>query len=231
MQELNKNLESIQRRIEQAIDQYHRRAEDIRLIWVSKTHPLEAVKKAQAIGACQFGENKVQEAVDKFSQKPEGVELHLIGPLQSNKMRKAVSVADWIHTLDRLDKIERLNRICGEEKKRIKVLFQINTSSELSKSGIPLSEAQTFLKALPVCEHLIYKGLMTIPAIGEEDSCRREFKALRILLEEFAGKDERFEEFSELSMGMSDDFEWAIAEGATLIRVGTALFGKRDYSL
>jgi PLP dependent protein len=225
---LTKNLEIINQKIRNSCAASQREIADVRLIWVSKTKSKELVDAAIIAGAKDFGENRVQEALEKFSPAPKETNLHIIGPIQNNKMRKAVQVANWIHTLDSYEKLDRLNNICAQEGKTLNVLFQINTSGEDTKNGIPLLDASNFLKSVPTLSNLLYCGLMTIGKNTVDiEECRNEFRQLRNLRDDFFNLDTRFTSFRELSMGMSHDMEIAIEEGATMIRVGSALFGNR----
>jgi len=228
--ELKENGQAIRQRIDDACRENGRDPQDVKLIWVSKTKPIEDVEAAWAAGARDFGENRVQEAVDKFSGEPRpDTELHIIGPVQSNKMRQAVQRAQWIHSVSRLKDVNRLQRICEEENRTLKVLFQVNTSGEESKSGIPQENAREFFELLPECPNLLYCGLMTIgPFTGNPADARPGFQYLRELRQELLDSQEKkFAGMQHLSMGMTDDLEIAVAEGATMVRVGTALFGAR----
>ncbi|MGL1933705.1 MAG: YggS family pyridoxal phosphate-dependent enzyme [Fibrobacterales bacterium] len=226
---LTKNFTEIDARITRAAQNADRSPSEITLIWVSKRKGVDMVTAAAQAGAIHFGENRIQEAIDKFTTPPEGSILHIIGPVQKNKMRKAVSVGKWIHTLSSLEDLERLNNICIEENTQMNVLIQINTSEEESKSGVPHEKAESFLNSLPIHSNLLYCGLMTIGKnSGIPEDSRSEFKFLRTLRDTFNNRDERFRSFTELSMGMTDDMHIAIEEGATMIRIGTALFGARD---
>ena len=231
MSKLIQNLQQIQSRISQACSDANRPESDVQLIWVSKNNPIEAVIEARKVGATHFGENRVQEALTKFEEKPNDETLHIIGPVQSNKLRKAVQISNWIHTIDSISKLQKLQRICEEEGKDLNVLFQVNTSGESTKNGIPKKELEDFLKSVQVNSNLKYRGLMAIPSASVEEEVRAEFAFLNKVLNSFKGSSEVFADFDQLSMGMSGDLEWAIAEGATFIRVGTALFGQRDYSI
>lgn len=228
--ELQNHAHQVQTRIALACEQTGRQVEDVRLIWVSKTKPLEDVEAACVAGARDFGENKVQEGLEKFSVSRPGVELHLIGPVQSNKLRKAAGIAQWIHSISDLRALQKLNQVCQELDKDLKILFQINTSQEFSKSGLSMENAKDFLMGLPALERLHYRGLMTIGVhSGEPEDSRAGFAWLRELRDHLSATGHApFQNFTELSMGMTDDLEVAIAEGATMIRVGTALFGQRQ---
>jgi PLP dependent protein len=217
--------------IKQACEKVGRDPADVQIIWVSKTHPISAVQAAYQAGARVFGENKVQEAVQKFSDPLPQAQLHIIGPVQSNKMRKAVQTAQVIQTVSRYKDLERLQHICEEEGKSIQVLIQVNTSREASKSGVAMEEIRDFLKNIPSHSNLLYSGLMTIGVhSGDPEHSRSGFSFLKGIRDEFLGSNDKFKSFTELSMGMTGDLHIAVEEGATMVRIGTALFGVRDYS-
>lgn len=229
---LAERLAGVRRRIGRAAAQAGRDPSGIRLVAVSKTHPPEAVREALDAGVRVFGENKVQEALEKIpAVGREGAEWHLIGHLQKNKARKAVRGFDLIHTLDSVALAERLERICAEEERaELPVLVQVDLADEESKFGIKeknLPELTGFLRG---CRHLKFRGLMIIPPFLEDpEEVRPYFRRLRELRDELAADGAFGETPGELSMGMSHDFETAVGEGATLIRVGTAIFGRRNY--
>ena len=230
VQELAANALHVQERIETACVQCGRRKEDVRLIWVSKTHPIEDIEAAVCAGATDFGENKLQESLEKFSIPRPGITVHLIGPVQSNKWRKAVGVADWIHSAGSLDELLKYNMLSAELGKKLNVLIQVNTSGEPSKSGLCMDNADDFLRSLPDFSHLHLRGLMTIGKnTGVAEDSREGFAWLRGLRDHIRKPDGAFAAFTELSMGMTDDLEIAIAEGSTMVRVGSAIFGKRMY--
>jgi pyridoxal phosphate enzyme (YggS family) len=220
---LLENLAEVRRRIAEAAERAGRDPAEIKLIAVSKTHPSEILRDAIAAGAGVFGENKVQEAESKIKEiGREKVEWHLIGHLQSNKARKAVQLFDLIHTLDSVELAERLERICNEENREsLSVLIQIDLAGESTKNGISQGEAVNLIEALRSYRHLKLSGLMIIPPYFEDvEKVRPFFRRLREI------RDERLPG-GELSMGMSHDFQTAVEEGATLVRVGTAIFGER----
>ncbi len=224
------NAALVRERIARACARAGRDPASVALVWVSKTKPAEAVRAAYGAGARDFGENRVQELVAKFSDPLPGVTRHLIGPLQSNKARKAVALADVIHTVASIDLVRRLDALAAEADRTLKILFQVNVSGEATKSGLSPAELPAFLAALPESGRLLYSGLMTIgPNTGNPEDARGPFRTLRALRDDVLGSDARFSRFVELSMGMTDDLEVAVEEGATLVRVGTALFGARDY--
>ena len=221
---LRENLAAIEKRIELAAQKSGRNANEIKLIAVSKTHGSEVLREAQRAGATAFGENKVQEAEGKIlALGKENLEWHLIGHLQANKARKAVRLFDVIHTLDSIELADRLDRICQEEERlELAVLAQIDLANEQTKSGVPENDLPELIKRVQKCECLRLKGLMILPPFFEDaENARPFFQRLREIRD-------RLVPGGELSMGMSHDFEIAIEEGATLVRVGTAIFGERN---
>ena len=213
------SLASITTRIDAAAAKAGRAASDITLIAVSKVQPPERVRAALEAGHRAFGENKVQEAQGKwpdFRAEFDGVELHLIGPLQSNKARAAMQLADAIHTLDRPKLARTMARIAQEEGRCPPLFVQVNTGEEEQKAGVPPREADAFIAEARSLD-LPVVGLMCIPPVDEEAALHF---ALLAKIAERNG-------LSGLSMGMSDDFETAIALGATHVRIGSALFGER----
>lgn len=223
---LAQRLEKIRFEIAQAAGKAGRKSEEVKLVAVSKTHPVAAIEEAIAAGARIFGENKVQEAegkIDKIGR--EKAECHLIGHLQSNKSRKAVKLFDVIHSIDSLELAQRLERICEEEERaELKVLVQIDLAKEATKNGIDENDLNDLIEFLHGCEHLKFEGLMIVPPFFEDsEKVRPFFRRLREIRDEVCPG-------GELSMGMSHDFTVAIEEGATMIRIGTAIFGEREYS-
>ncbi len=222
--DLRGNTAEIKERIERAARKVGRDSREIKLIAVSKTHPIEVLQSAIESDIRVFGENKVQEAEDKIGVLGrENLEWHLIGHLQSNKARKAVQLFDVIHTLDSIELAARLERICLEENRaKLSVLVQVDLASEATKNGVKETDLSPLIEFLNTCAHLKFDGLMTIPPYFDDvEIVRPYFKRLREIRNEFLPK-------GELSMGMSHDFETAIEEGATLVRVGTAIFGARE---
>jgi pyridoxal phosphate enzyme (YggS family) len=223
---LQENLAQIRSRIASAAARAGRDSGEIKLVVVSKTHPAETIREAIAAGQTIFGENKVQEAEGKIEEiGREAAEWHLIGHLQSNKARRAVQLFDVIHSIDSVELARRLERICREEgRPELPVLIQVDLARVETKSGVAeddLPELAGFLKG---CERLKFTGLMILPPYFEDpEAARPYFKRLREL------RDSLLDGKGELSMGMSHDFEVAIEEGATIVRVGTAIFGEREY--
>lgn len=225
--DLRANLESVRAKIRDAASRAGRSADEIKLVAVSKTHPASTIADAISAGATVFGENKVQEGEGKIIEiGRDNAEWHLIGHLQSNKARRAVQLFDVIHSIDSIELATRLERICIEEDRpTLSVLAQVDLAGEKTKSGIPESELPELATYLRSCERLKFDGLMILPPYFENaDDVRPFFRRLRAI------RDEMFPEGQgELSMGMSHDFEIAIEEGATVVRVGTAIFGEREF--
>ena len=231
------NLMQVRTRIELAALAAKREPEEIELLAVSKTFPAAAVEEAMHAGQSAFGENYVQEAVEKIEKLAKlrpWLNWHFIGPLQSNKTREVAQHFDWVHSVDRLKIAERLSAQRGEfpDLPPLMVCVQINVSEEESKSGISLVEVEELCNAITSLPNLVLRGLMAIPAPNPDPVLQRQaFAAVqdcfkRIQASHFTELGYQF--FDTLSMGMSDDLEAAIAEGSTLVRVGTAIFGKRD---
>jgi PLP dependent protein len=225
METLAQRLAEIRGQIARAAEKANRSADEIKLVAVSKTHSPETVREALAAGARAFGENKVQEAEGKIAEiGREKAEWHLIGHLQSNKARKAVRLFDVIHTLDSVELAERLERICEEEDRaELSVLVQIDLAKEATKNGIEEKDLPALVEFLRGCRHLKFDGLMIVPPYFEDlEKVRPFFRRLREIRDAVCPG-------GALSMGMSHDFPVAIEEGATVIRVGTAIFGERSY--
>ena len=206
-----------------------RSPEEIKLIAVSKTHPSELIAEAFQAGQVRFGENRVQEASEKLErlQNP-GIEWHLIGHLQKNKARFCPGRFDWIHSVDSQELLELLEKQCALQSQPIQILLQANLSQENSKSGVSdYDNLCRLLEKAQDCQWLSCRGLMTMAAATDDaNEIRRTFAQLRTWLEKLRNEF-TLTTFTELSMGMSSDYRIAIAEGATMIRLGTALFGER----
>ena len=232
-EEIPERLARVRERVARAAERAGRGPDEIRLIAVSKTVDSSVVQLAADSGVRDLGENRVQEAAGKAQKvKADGLRWHLIGHLQSNKARQAVSVFDVIHTVDTVDLARRLDRIAGEEGKRPIVLIQVDLAHEPTKSGVDEPELPAIVGALDWAENLDFRGLMTMPPFfAEPEQGRGYFKRLREILANLNRGRAPQRLLTELSMGMSHDFEVAIEEGATMIRVGTAIFGPRDQLL
>ena len=224
------NLASIQERIGKAALRAGRDPTEIRLVAVSKTVSAESIQQAIAAGVTLLGENYVQEARNKIASIGKQVEWHFIGHLQSNKARYAVDLFSMIHSVDRLSLAEELDKEANKHGKIVPILIQVNISGEESKSGIDPHETLQLLERIAGLRHLSIQGLMTMPPWFEDpEDARPYFIALRKLREKLSREKIPGVALQELSMGMSGDFEVAIEEGATLMRIGTAIFGPRSY--
>jgi len=213
--------------IARAAERANRNPREIKLVAVSKTHPARVIREAIEAGARVFGENKVQEAEGKILEiGRERAEWHLIGHLQSNKARKAVRLFDVIHSLDSLELATRLERICEEEgRANLSVFVQVDLAKEATKNGVEEKDLSELVAFLSRARHLKFDGLMTLPPFYEDlEQVRPFFRRLREIRDLVCPG-------GELSMGMSHDFAVAIEEGATIIRVGTAIFGEREYKI
>ena len=220
LENLRQNLDAVRERVARAAERAGRRAQDVLLIGVSKTVTAERIRLGVEAGLTALGENRVQEAREKIKILGRPVPWHLIGHLQTNKVRDALELFDLIHSLDRLELAREIERRAGDPGHVVDTLLEVNVAGEPSKTGFAPDAVGPALEAIGGMTHLRVRGLMAIPPIVEraEDS-RGWFQALRRLAERHGLK--------ELSMGMSADFEVAIEEGATMVRVGTAIFGVR----
>ncbi|MFN2644349.1 MAG: YggS family pyridoxal phosphate-dependent enzyme [Burkholderiales bacterium] len=219
MTTISDNLQAVKARIGRAARAAGRDADAVKLLAVSKTHPAARIEEARSAGQFAFGENYVQEALEKMAALPE-LEWHLIGPLQSNKTRLAAEHFHWLQTLDREKVARRLAEQRPAQLPPLNVLIQVNVSGEGTKNGVGLNEILPLAKIVASLPRLRLRGLMALPDPGAPASRYRDVRAaFDALKREF--------DIDTLSMGMSDDLEVAIAEGATLVRVGTAIFGAR----
>jgi len=226
-----RHLDEVRQRIAKAAADASRDASSVTLLAVSKTFPAEDVRAAFNAGQCAFGENYVQEAVAKITGLADlrsEIEWHFIGPLQSNKTKVVAENFDWVHSVDRLKIAERLNEQRPEDLPRLSVCLQINVSGEDSKSGVAPGDALALAHRIAVLPRLRLRGLMAIPEpAGTLDEQRAPHRRLREIMDTLRSDGL---ELDTLSMGMSADIEAAVLEGATMVRIGTAIFGARDYS-
>jgi len=223
------NFRLIRERIRQAALEAGRDPASVRLVAVSKTKPAAAIAEAVGCGQHIFGENYVQELVAKAAELP-GISWHFIGNLQSNKVRQIAGLVDMIHSVDRISLAREIDRQWGELGRCCDVLIQVNISREATKGGTSCAELLHLVAEVAALPYLRIKGLMTMPPFFDDpEAARPYFRALRELAREVEAAGIDGVEMGELSMGMSGDFEAAIAEGATLVRVGSALFGEREY--
>ncbi|PWB50635.1 MAG: YggS family pyridoxal phosphate-dependent enzyme [Nitrosomonadales bacterium] len=223
-------LQAVKQRIESAALRAGRAPQDIRLLAVSKTFPAEAVREAFSAGQSAFGESYVQEAVGKIAALADlPLEWHFIGPLQSNKTRLVAGHFDWVHSVDRAKIAGRLSSARPAHLPPLQVCLEVNVSGEASKGGVAPQELEALAAHVSTLPRLQLRGLMAIPAATDDAALqRRQFRAVRELLEKLNRKNFRLDT---LSMGMSNDLEAAIAEGATIVRVGSAIFGARNSHL
>ena len=222
------NIDHVRSIIAEAALRVGRAPEEITLVAVSKTMPVELVRMAYNLGVTDFGENRVQEALPKIAAfHPQGVHWHMIGHLQSNKAAKVVGPFYCIHSVDSLHLTQALSRHAGEQGKRLSVLLQVNVSGEASKEGMSLAEAPELVRQVVALPHLDINGLMTIaPLVEDPEQVRPVFRALRLLREQLRAELPQCS-WQHLSMGMTDDYSVAIEEGATIVRIGRAIFGER----
>lgn len=224
-------LADVRSRLAAATQKSGRQPGEVRLIAISKTHPASIIRQACQLGATDFGENRVQEAEDKIAEiGRETVRWHLVGHLQANKARRAVGLFDVIHSLDTVDLARRLDRLCAEEgRTSLPVLIQVDLGHEETKSGVDESELTDMVESLGPLTHLKLIGLMTLPPFFDDpEQSRPFFRRLRKLRDELKQRGAFGDQAGELSMGMTHDFEVAIEEGATMVRIGTAIFGERQ---
>ncbi len=243
-EDIRERLAQVRQQITRAAARAGRRPEEISLIAVSKTFDSSTVQKAVDAGALDLGENRVQEAADKVglvkvgsdkvrsdkvrSDKGDHLRWHLIGHLQSNKARLAVRIFNVIHTIDSRELVARLDRIAGEEGRRLTALVQVDLAHEATKTGADETELPQIIEALDQARNLEVKGLMTLPPFFDSaEQTRPYFQRLRGICDELNRNRPAQRRLTELSMGMSHDFEVAIEEGATMVRVGSAIFGAR----
>jgi len=225
--DLKDSLSQVQNRIRKAAGSIRWDPQDIQLLAVSKTFPAENIQAAYALGLRDFGENRVQEALEKIPLLPPDTRWHLIGRLQSNKINKILGKFVLIHSIDSLELAQALSsRLSGLHQD---ILLEVNSSGESSKAGVAPSQAEEAAEAISRLPGLRLRGLMTVGPLTEDLSRQREaFKEMKGLFDRIREKPWAGGGFSILSMGMSGDLEVAIEEGSTLVRVGTALFGKRQ---
>ena len=224
-------LAQVRARIEAAASRSNRAVDEIKLIAVSKTHPADVVRQAIEAGITDLGENRVQEADSKIDEVGRDVaRWHLIGHLQSNKARRAVQLFDVIHSVDSVQLAQKLDRACADlQRAELPVFIQVDLAQEATKSGIDEQQLPALIESIRECENLRLAGLMTLPPFFDDAELTRPFFVkLRELRDEYKRRGAFGEAPGELSMGMTHDFEVAIEEGATMVRIGTAIFGERQ---
>ena len=229
MSQIAANLTIIEKRIANAASKAGRNAQDIKLIVVSKTVDTERIKQAIEAGATILGENYIQEARNKIKEIGQGARWDFIGHLQSNKAKYAVDLFEMIHSVDRLSLAQEINRVAEKKGKKVRILVQVNISGEETKSGINPQKVRTLIGEIASMRNLSLEGLMTMPPyFNDPENARPYFTALRELRATILKESTGDIILQELSMGMSGDFEVAIEEGSTMVRIGTAIFGERS---
>lgn len=229
--DIPRRLAEVRGRIADAAGRAGRNPADVRLIAVSKTHPLDAVRAAADAGQVDFGENKVQEALQKISQSTDTrLRWHLIGHLQSNKAKKAAAAVHAIHAIDSVELLNKVDQAAAVAGRTVDVLVQVDLALEETKFGAPEAEVPAIFAAAAGCTAARLTGLMLLPPLAENpEDARPWFARLRGVRERLRDAGVPADRLRELSMGMSHDFAVAIEEGATMVRVGTAIFGERHY--
>jgi pyridoxal phosphate enzyme (YggS family) len=220
----------VQSRIESACLRANRDPKEVLLLPVTKTHSTEEILQVYELGFRSFGENRVQELLKKWEVLPKDIEWHLIGHLQSNKAKYVAHFISMVHSIDSLDTAKELSKRAGESKRKLDVLIEINISGEEAKHGVQPSEAEALIaRILDTAPNLQLRGLMGVASFETElERTRPQFALLRKLRESIRSRFPELQNFDQLSMGMSNDFEIAIEEGATIVRIGSALFGERS---
>lgn len=226
------NLAQVQKNINESCSKINRDPNEVTLIAVSKTKPVEMLKEAYDAGARVFGENKVQEIVDKYDQMPSDVKWHMIGHLQRNKVKYIVDKVAMIHSVDSLRLAETIEKEAAKKAVIVPILIEVNVAQEESKFGLKPEEVLPLIEQIADFSHIRIKGLMTIaPYVDNAEENREIFRELKKLSVDIAAKNINNVTMSILSMGMTGDYMVAVQEGATMVRVGTGIFGARNYAL
>ncbi|MDO4307756.1 MAG: YggS family pyridoxal phosphate-dependent enzyme [Eubacteriales bacterium] len=224
------NLQQVRNNIVRACQAVGRDPEEVTLVAVSKTKPVELLKEAYDADARVFGENKVQEIMEKYDKLPDDIQWHMIGHLQRNKVKYIVDKVSLIHSVDSVRLAETIEQEAARHNVRIPVLIEVNVAEEESKFGVKMEEVLPLLQQICEFPHLEIRGLMTIaPYVENPEDNREIFRQLKKLSVDIAAKNINNITMSVLSMGMTGDYEVAVQEGATMVRVGTGIFGEREY--
>lgn len=224
------NLEQVKKNIEEACRKVNRDPKEVTLIAVSKTKPAELLREAYQAGARCFGENKVQEIMDKYPQLPSDIQWHMIGHLQRNKVKYIVDKVKLIHSVDSLRLAETIEHEAAKHNVCVPVLLEVNVAQEESKFGLKMEDVLPLAEKISAFSHVRIQGLMTIaPYVENPEENRGIFRQLKKLSVDIEAKNINNVTMSVLSMGMTGDYQVAVQEGATMVRVGTGIFGKRDY--
>lgn len=228
---LKENLDAVEQHIQSSCDKSGRNREDVTLIAVSKTKPVETLKEAYDLGVRVFGENKVQELADKYEALPKDIHWHMIGHLQRNKVKYIIDKVDLIHSVDSIRLAETIEKEAAKCGVTANILIEVNVAKEESKFGLMPEEVDDFVEKIAGFSHIQVKGLMTIaPFVANPEENRPIFQRLRKLSVDIAKKNVDNVNVSILSMGMTNDYQVAVEEGATMVRVGTGIFGERNYA-
>lgn len=229
---IKEQLAEVEQNILAACERSGRRREDVTLIAVSKTKPVEVLKEAYNAGVRVFGENKVQELADKYEALPKDIRWHMIGHLQTNKVKYIVDKVECIHSVDSLKLAEVIEKEAAKKNCKVNILIEVNVAQEESKFGISIEEVIPLIEKISSFPHISIQGLMTIaPFVENAEENRTIFKNLHKLSVDIMSKNIDNVNVSILSMGMTNDYEVAIEEGATMVRVGTGIFGARNYTI
>ena len=230
MSYIKENIENVERKIQAACDRSGRKREDVLLLAVSKTIDVPRIKEAVECGLTSLGENKVQEIMDKYEPMGEGVKWHLIGHLQTNKVKYIIDKVELIHSVDSLKLAEEISKRAKAKGITANILLEINAASEESKFGLKPEECEEAVREISVLDNIKIRGLMTVaPNVENPEENRIYFKQMKQLLVDINAKKIDNVNMDVLSMGMTGDYEVAIEEGATIVRVGTGIFGARVY--
>lgn len=228
---LKENLKLVDEKICTACKNAERNRKDVTLIAVSKTKPVETLREAYDLGVRVFGENKVQELCDKYEALPKDIHWHMIGHLQRNKVKYIIDKVDLIHSVDSIRLAETIEKEAAKKDIVARILVEVNVAGEDTKFGLAPEEVDGFIDEISTYSHIEVAGLMTIaPYVQNPEENRSIFARLRKLSVDIASKNVDNVNVSILSMGMTNDYEVAVEEGATMVRVGTGIFGERDYS-
>ncbi len=228
---VKENLKEVEKRVQQACQRAGRDEKDVTLIAVSKTKPMEMIEEAYACGKRDFGENKAQEMKEKHDALPEDITWHFIGHLQTNKIKYVLGRSSLIHSVDTLHLAQSIEAECEKKGLEADILVEVNVAQEESKFGLKLEETEQLIRDIALLPHLHIKGLMTIaPYVEDSEDNREIFRQLRELSVDIKSKNIDNVSMNVLSMGMTGDYEVAIEEGATHVRVGTGIFGERNYN-
>ena len=229
---VKENLEEVERKIQGALKRARRSREEVTLIAVSKTKPVSMLREVYDTGMRCFGENKVQELTEKWEQLPRDIRWHMIGHLQRNKVKYIVDKVELIHSVDSLRLAETIEQEAAKKGVTVNILLEVNVANEESKFGLGVDEVLPLVEKIAKFPHIRMKGLMTIaPYVENAEENRSVFRTLQKLSVDIAEKNIDNVSVEILSMGMTNDYEVAIEEGATMVRVGTGIFGERNYDI